>query len=127
MRISGRFMLLISGLSVVAYALAPMSAPAHDAAAVSPRPSQPPPTAERAVVGLPISTSDGEEIGNVLATATDEDGLAVLVAEIKRPLGMGSIAVAIPPDMFVLMTDRILLAITKLEVSQRLARADARP
>src|SRR5262245_32366766 len=107
MSTSGRFILLILGLPVLAYALAPMPAPAHDAAAVSPRPSQPPPTTERAVVGLPIFTSDGEEIGKVLATGTDEDGLAVLVAEIERPLGMGPIAVAIPTDMFAPMTDRI--------------------
>jgi hypothetical protein len=126
MSTSGRFILLILGLSVLAYALAPVPAPVHDSAAVSPRPSQPPPTTERAVVGLPIFTSDGEKIGKVLATGTDADGLAVLVAEIERPLGMGPIAVAIPTDMFAPMTDRIALAITEAEVSQRLARADRR-
>ena len=123
---SGRFMPLILGLSVVAYALAPMPAPAHDAAAVSPRPSQPPPTSERAVVGLPIFTSDGKEIGKVLATGTDEGGLAVLVAEFEGAFGIGSVAVAIPTDTFVLITDRIVLSITEAEVSQRLARADRR-
>ena len=114
---------MISGLSAAAYALAPMPAPAHDAAAVSPRPSQPPPSAERAVVGLPIFTSDGKEIGKVLATGTDEDGLAVLVAEFEGAFGIGSVAVAIPTDMFMLITDRIVLSITEAEVSQRLARA----
>jgi len=104
---------LISGLSAAAYALAPMPAPAYDAAAVSPRPSQPPPSAERAVVGLPIFTSDGKEIGKVLATGTDEDGLAVLVAEFEGAFGIGSVAVAIPTDMFMLITDRIVLAITE--------------
>ena len=72
---------------------------------------------------IPALTSDGEEIGKVLATGTDEDGMAVLVAEIERPIGMGPIAVAIPTDMFAPMTDRIVLAITEAEVSQRLARA----
>ena len=119
------FILLISRLSAVACALAPMPAPAHDAAAVSPRPSQPPPATERAV-GLPIFTSDGKEIGKVLATGTDEDGLAVLVAEFEGAFGIGSVAVAIPTDMFMLITDRIVLAITEAEVSQRLARADRR-
>ena len=118
------FILLISRLSAVACALAPMPAPAHDAAAVSPRPSQPPPSAERAVVGLPIFTSDGKEIGKVLATGTDEDGLAV--AELEEAFGIGSVAVAIPTDTFVLITDRIVLSITEAEVSQRLARADRR-
>jgi hypothetical protein len=126
MSTSGRFILLILGLSVAAYALAPMPAPAHDAAALSPRPSQPPPTTERAVVGLTIFTSDGKEIGKVLATGTDEDGLTVLVAEFERSSGIGSVAAAIPTDMFVLITDRIVLSITEAEVSQRLARADRR-
>ena len=126
MSTSGRFILMIWGLTVVAYALAPMPAPAHDAAAVSPRPSQPPPTAERTVVGFPIFTSDGKEIGKVLATGTDEDGLAVLLGEFERAFGIGFIAVAIPTDMFVLITDRIVLSITEAEVSQRLARADRR-
>jgi len=126
MSTSGRFILLILGLSVVAYALAPMPAPAHEAAAVFPRSSQPPTKAERAVTGLPIFTSDGKEIGKVLTTGTDEDDMAVLVAEIERPLGMGPIAVAIPTDMFVLTTDRVVLAITEAEVSQRLARGDRR-
>jgi hypothetical protein len=103
-----------------------MPAPAHDTAAVSSHPSQPPPTTERSVVGLPIFTSDGKEIGKVLATGTDENGLTVLVAEFERASGIGSVAVAIPTDMFVLITDRIVLAITEAEVSQRLARADRR-
>jgi len=125
MSTSGRFILLISGLSVVAWALASMPAPAHDAA-VSPRSSQTAPTAELAVVGLAIFTSDGKEIGKVLATGTDEDGLAVLVGEFERAFGIGSVAAAIPTDMFELITDRIVLSITETEVSQRLARADPR-
>jgi hypothetical protein len=82
--------------------------------------------AQSAVVGLSIFTSDGKEIGKALAMGTDEHGLAVLVAECERPFGIGSVAVAIPTDMFVLMTDRIVLSITEAEVSQRLARADRR-
>jgi hypothetical protein len=109
-----------------ALALTPMPAAAQDAAAVSPRPSQPATTDQRAVVGLPIFTSDGKEIGKVLATGTDEHDVAVLVAEIERPVGIGSVAVAIPTDMFVRMADRIVLAITEAEVSQRLAKAATR-
>jgi hypothetical protein len=124
MSTSGRFILLISGLSVIACVLA-MPAPARDAA-VSPRSSQFRPPAELAVVGLPIFTSDGKEIGKVLATGTDEDGLAVLVGEFERAFGIGFVAVAIPIDMFVLTTDRIVLSITEAEVDQRLATADRR-
>jgi len=109
-----------------ALSLTPIPAAAHDAAAVSPRPSQPVPLAQSAVVGLSIFTSDGKEIGKALATGTDEHGLAVLVAEFERPVGIGSVAVAIPTDMFVVMSDRIILSITEAEVSQRLAGTDRR-
>ena len=108
-----------------ALALTPMPAAAHDAAAVAQRPPRPATlTAQGALVGLPIFTSDAGEIGKALATGTDEHGLTVLVVEIERPLGMGPVAVAIPADMFVLKSDRIVLAITEVELSQRLARAE---
>jgi hypothetical protein len=118
--------LLKRWLLATSLALTPMPAAAQDAAAVSPRPSQPATTAQGAVVGLPIFTSDGKEIGKALATGTDEHDVAVLVAEIERPFGIGSVAVAIPTDMFVRMADRIVLAITDAEVSQRLARGATR-
>ena len=110
-----------------ALALTAMPAAAHDVAAVSQRPSRPAaPIDPRAVVGLPIFTSDGKEIGKVLVTGTDEDGLAVLVAEFEQAFGIGSVATAIPTDMFVLINGRIVLSITEAEVSQRLDRADRR-
>jgi len=102
---------------VTALALTAMLAAAHDVGAMPQRT----PVLATTVVGLPILASDGEEIGKVLATGTDEHGLGVLVAEIELSLELGSIAVAIPTDMFVLMTDHILLTINKAEVSERLA------
>jgi hypothetical protein len=78
----------------------------------------------RAVVGLPIFTSDGKEVGKVLATGTDGQGQTLLVAAIARPLGVGSVAVGIPTDMFVLMSDHIVLAITEAEVGERLTGAN---
>jgi sporulation protein YlmC with PRC-barrel domain len=65
--------------------------------------------ADRALVGLPIFTSDGKKIGKVLATGIDEDDQAVLVAEIERPLGIGADAVAIPTELFVRKSHRIEL------------------
>jgi hypothetical protein len=62
----------------------------------------------------------------VLATGTDEDGLTVLVGEFERSFGIGSVAVAIPSGMFLVITDRIVLSITEAEISQRLARRDRR-
>jgi len=57
---------------------------------------------------------------------TNSNGLTVLVGEFERSFGIGSVAVAIPTDMFLLITDRIVLSITEAEISQRLARRDRR-
>jgi len=57
---------------------------------------------------------------------TNSNGLTVLVGEFERSFGIGSVAVAIPTDMFVVMSDRIILSITEAEVSQRLAGTDRR-
>ena len=87
------------------------------------RQQRPAAKADRGLVGLPIFSSDGKEIGKVLATGIDDDDQAVLVAEIARPLGIGADAVAIPTDMFVRKANRIELTITDAEVRDRLARA----
>ena len=84
---------------------------------------QRPAKADRALVGLPIFTSEGKEIGKVLATGIDEDDQPVLVAEIERPLGIGADAVAIPTELFVRKSHRIELTITDAEVRDRLAGA----
>jgi hypothetical protein len=78
---------------------------------------------ERTAIGLPVLTADGKAIGWVLATGTDQDDQAVLVAEIKRPLGIGSDAVAIPTGMFVKKASHIELTLTEVEVRDTLARA----
>lgn len=78
----------------------------------------------RAPVGLPVYTSDGKAIGKVVALALDEDDEQVLVAEIERPLGIGSEAVAIPIDLFTRKQDRIELTITEAEVDARLGRPE---
>lgn len=83
--------------------------------------------ADRALVGLPIFSSDGKRIGRVLEAGIDEDDQAVVIAEIERPLGIGSDAVAIPPEMFVRKSNRIELTITAAEVRDRLARAEREP
>jgi hypothetical protein len=76
---------------------------------------------DRAVVGLPVFSSDGERIGKVLAIGTDDDDRTVLVAEIERPLGIGTDPVAIPPDMFKRRSNRIELTITAAEVNERIS------
>ena len=80
--------------------------------------------AGRALVGLPLFSSDGKRIGRIVATGTDDDNRAVLVAEIEQPLGIGSHAVAIPADMFVRKAGRVELTVTAAEVAERISKAD---
>lgn len=79
--------------------------------------------ADRALVGLPLFSSDGKRIGRIVAAGTDDDNQAVLVAEIERPLGIGSDAVAIPFDMYVRKGGRVELTITAAEVADRISGA----
>jgi hypothetical protein len=67
--------------------------------------------AHAVLVGLPVFTSDGREIGKVTGMARDQDE-PMLIAEIERRLGIGSRTVAIPIDMFVQRPDRIELTLT---------------
>lgn len=81
-------------------------------------------TIDRAVIGLPVFSSDGERIGKVLAIGTDDNDRTVLVAEIERPLGIGTDPVAIPRDLFRRMPNRIELTITAAEVNDRISGAE---
>jgi hypothetical protein len=71
---------------------------------------------------LPIFTSDGVQIGEVAETGTDEDGHLVFLAELAKPLGIGTEIVAIPLELIVLRKDRVNLVLTATEVRQRLSR-----
>jgi PRC-barrel domain len=83
-----------------------------------------PPTAKanRMPVGLPVFSSDGKQLGKVLAEGIDEDDQPVLVAEIKQPLGLGSHTAAIPTYMFVRKSNQVILTITAKEVADRLSQ-----
>jgi hypothetical protein len=81
----------------------------------------------RTLVGLPLFSSDGKRIGRIVASGIDGDNQAVLVAEIERPLGIGSDAVAIPSDMFVRKGGRVELTITAAEVADRISGAQRQP
>ena len=78
---------------------------------------------DRGVVGLPIHTSDGHEIGLVTEAGID-DGEAILIGEIERPLGIGVDVVVITSEMFVNRGDHIELTITAEQVGVRLARPE---
>ena len=78
---------------------------------------------DRRVVGLPIHTPDGHEIG-VVTEAGIDDGEAILIGEIERPLGIGVDVVVITREMFVNRGDHIELTITDEQVGVRLARPE---
>jgi hypothetical protein len=79
--------------------------------------------AARAAIGLPVFSSDGKQLGKVVAEGIDEDDQPVIVAEFERPLGIASHLAAIPTYMLVQRPDRIVLTITAEEVANRLFRA----
>jgi hypothetical protein len=114
----------------VRYVLAVLVAAATAIAAVAPAAAQQdgrkPPAAVksgRALIGLPLFSSDGKRIGQIVAVGTDDDNRSVLVAEIERPLGLGTDAVAIPFDLFVRKAGRVELTITAAEVEARISRS----
>lgn len=107
---------------LVSLAMALAAAPAMAQQDRQPAPGQ----ADRALVGLPIYSSDGKRVGRILATGVDDDNQTVLVGEIERPLGIGSDAVAIPFDMFTRQPDRIVLTITAEEVGKRISGTEGK-
>lgn len=70
---------------------------------------------ETGLVGLPVYSSDGEKLGEVMEVGTVA-GQRALRAEIGAFLGMGPTPVLIPAAMFQHRTDRIEVAMTAAEV-----------
>jgi PRC-barrel domain protein len=66
-------------------------------------------------VGLPIYTSDGEHLGEVVQVISFADKPA-LRAEIGSFLGIGTTTAVIPANMFQRKPDRIELSMTAAEV-----------
>jgi hypothetical protein len=113
-----RYLTLLAALAIVATTLAVALVVVAPAAQVE----RAPPTgkANRTLVGLLVFSSDGKQLGKVLAEGIDEEGQPVLVAD--DLLGLGLRSVAIPTYMYVLKSNRILLTITAEEVANTLAR-----
>ena len=93
--------------------------------AVAQQEQQEAPAAEidQGVVGLPIRSSDDRQIGLVTEAGID-DGEAILIGEIERPLGIGVDVVVITSEMFVNRGDHIELTLTAEQVGVRLARPE---
>jgi len=106
---------LLTGLLLaMALATVPTMAMAQDGQ------KRPAPRAATMLIGLPVFSSDGQQIGKVIELGRD-NRQPVLIAEIERPLGIGPNTVAIPIDMFVQRPDRIELTIGADKVRDRLA------
>lgn len=78
---------------------------------------------DQALVGMPIVTVDGETVGYITEVGVD-DGQAVVIGEIVRPLGIGYDAVVIPTEMFANKGDHVELTITAEQTRSRLARPE---
>lgn len=78
---------------------------------------------DKSLIGLPLVTSDGDTVGYITEVGID-DGQAIAIGEIVRPLGIGYDAVAIPGEMFAHKGDHVELTITAEEVRVRLKRPE---
>jgi PRC-barrel domain len=110
-----RFLTLLAALAIaatLAVALVVVAPAAQEQRASKARPP----------IGLAVFSSDGKQLGKVVAAGIDEDDQPVLVVEIERPLGFGPHSVAIPAYMFVRKSNQIILTITAKEVADRLSQ-----
>ena len=73
--------------------------------------------ATNSVIGWPIYTSDGVQIGEV-ASIGKYKGQRLMIGEVGLALGIGSRLVLIPRDLAIVQKDRIVLTITKDRVSE---------
>ncbi len=87
--------------------------------------AQPPPELQLddTLIGLPVFTSDGQRVGVVVEMGVDDEE-PVVIAEIDRLMGFGSIPVAIPADMFVSKGTSIELTITAAQLRKTLRGSD---
>jgi hypothetical protein len=82
--------------------------------------------ASAVLIGLPVFTSDGREIGKITELVGEPQD-PLLVAEVERPGGIGPRTMAVPIDMFVQRPDRIELTLTYEQVNDRLAGPEREP
>lgn len=70
----------------------------------------------KALVGLPIYSSDDQKVGQVKSVDRAENGTITLEAEIEGFLGLGAASVRLTSDQFQPKGDRIVLTKTAGEV-----------
>ena len=81
---------------------------------------QPPiPAAADEVVGKPVVSSEGRDVGEVVGVlVTGQGQVAALVLKQSGTLGVGGRNLAVPWDRFSIVGDQITLGMTEQEVSQ---------
>jgi sporulation protein YlmC with PRC-barrel domain len=81
---------------------------------------QPPiPAAADEVVGKPVVSSEGRDVGEVVGVlVTGQGQVAALVVKQSGTLGVGGKNLAIPWDRFSIVGDELTLGMTEQEVSQ---------
>jgi hypothetical protein len=72
-------------------------------------------------IGLPVFTTGGEQLGEVIQVAT-YGGQPAVRAEIGKFLGMGATTVIIPDSMIQRKTDRLEVNMTASEVRETIAK-----
>jgi len=77
------------------------------------------PRGTRAVIGLPIYSSDGIEVGQVTNIGKYR-GERSLIGEVGQMLGFGTRYVLIPKAIATIEKDRVVLTITRARVSEML-------
>jgi hypothetical protein len=111
---------LAAGVLVTALAATPLSAQQNQPEQSPSPPAQTQPG--KALVGLPVFSSDGQKLGEVIEVGEVAGGQKAVRAEMGDFLGIGSTAVLIAADMFQTKDDRIELAMTAAEVKDSISR-----
>jgi len=113
-----RFLTLLAALAIaatLAIALVVVAPAAQEERAPRMGKARPP-------IGLAVFSSDGKQLGKVVAAGIDEEDQPVLVVEIERPLGFGPHSVAIPAYMFARKSNQVILTITAKKVGDWLSQ-----
>jgi sporulation protein YlmC with PRC-barrel domain len=88
---------------------------------------QPPPAqAEVTLVGLPVYSSDGQKLGEVIEVGISR-GQPAVRAEIGEFMGLGSTPVVIPANIFERKGDRVEVRMTADEVKDTISKQHQQP
>ena len=114
--------MLRSFFAVVSIAVAVAMAPAQ--AQQAPSPTEQPPAAQTdpALVGLPLYSSDGQELGEIKEVGKAATGQQAVRAQMNESLGLGQVSVVIGTELFQKKADRIELAMTAAEVKDSISK-----